>query len=144
MAVHETMVDRHRFEVTFRLEGQNKAIAFCNQVGARHVTCRPAQNARVRALALSPNLVHKPRHKKQYHGSCAAARTPTRSDRLRPAGLRGQMLRAFASTELIEVIDMTAFVREQAANVGEDSLLLPRERAYRPASQAGRLRIGLG
>lgn len=58
-------------------------------------------------------------------------------------GLRSEMLRAFATTALREVIDMTAFVREQAANVDTPHLRTPIERPYLPQGAAARRQIGL-
>lgn len=51
-------------------------------------------------------------------------------------GLRGDVLEAFAAIELLEVIDLTAFVAEQRevlASYGVSALLMPRERVYVPA-----------
>ncbi len=61
-------------------------------------------------------------------------------------GLRGPVLRAFATTELLEVIDLTEFVAEQRAVLssrGTFSVLTPRERVYVPEnpSVAARLRL---
>ena len=49
-------------------------------------------------------------------------------------GLRGQALHAFATEELLEVIDMRSFVAEQRFLAQDDSLALrtPRERVYEP------------
>lgn len=58
-------------------------------------------------------------------------------------GLRGEMLRAFATTQLLEVIDMTPFVHEQARRVGGAGLMTPSERPYLPKSAAARRQIGL-
>ncbi|MEZ5957060.1 MAG: DUF4291 domain-containing protein [Hyphomonadaceae bacterium] len=58
-------------------------------------------------------------------------------------GLRGQMLRTLATTALREVIDMTAFVHEQAALVATPSLLTPVERPYLPDSAAAKRQVGL-
>ncbi len=60
-------------------------------------------------------------------------------------GLRGETLRAFATTELREVIDVTPFVHEQArlATSAPDRLQTPSERPYVPKSAAARQRIGL-
>lgn len=57
-------------------------------------------------------------------------------------GLRGDIQRALATTELREVVDMTPFVVEQS-KAPLDSLRTPRERAYWPASEAARRQIGL-
>lgn len=51
-------------------------------------------------------------------------------------GLRGPVLERFATTELLEVIDLTAFVAEQRevlAARGVSALETPRERVYVPA-----------
>jgi Domain of unknown function (DUF4291) len=47
-------------------------------------------------------------------------------------GLRGELLRAFATTELLEVMDMSHFVAEQRAFAQDDNprLVTPRERIY--------------
>lgn len=58
-------------------------------------------------------------------------------------GLRGETLRAFATTEMMEVIDMTQFVREQALHVSSEALLTPVERPYEPLSEVARRRVGL-
>ncbi len=50
-------------------------------------------------------------------------------------GLRGNVLEAFGKRELVEVIDLTAFVNEQRSRLAADgvtSILIPRERVYRP------------
>jgi hypothetical protein len=53
-------------------------------------------------------------------------------------GLRGPVLRAFAKEELLEVIDLTAFVDEQRtlAQDGNPELRLPVERVFVPLTQA--------
>jgi hypothetical protein len=54
-------------------------------------------------------------------------------------GLRGEMLEAFGTRELVEVIDMSAFVAEQRSILsteGISELATPRERVYRPADPA--------
>jgi hypothetical protein len=61
-------------------------------------------------------------------------------------GLRGSVLEAFGKTELLEVVDMTAFVaaqRERVLNGALAQLSTPVERVYRPAeaSIARRLRL---
>jgi hypothetical protein len=58
-------------------------------------------------------------------------------------GLRGQTLRAFATTQMLEVIDMTPFVREQARRVVDGQLMTPSERPYSPKSTAARRQVGL-
>jgi hypothetical protein len=47
-------------------------------------------------------------------------------------GLRGSLLRAFATTELMEVIDMTDFVAEQRQYAEDDNprLMTPLEHVY--------------
>lgn len=47
-------------------------------------------------------------------------------------GLRESLLRAFAMTELLDVIDMTDFVAQQRAHAQDDNpqLVMPLERAY--------------
>ena len=61
-------------------------------------------------------------------------------------GLRGDALEAFGRHELVEVLDLTAFVaeqRERLATGGLSALVTPRERVYRPADPtiAARLRL---
>lgn len=54
-------------------------------------------------------------------------------------GLRGKALRAFATEELLEVIDMTPFVTEQRPNAHRDlwdRLLTPVEHVYLPNDPA--------
>ena len=61
-------------------------------------------------------------------------------------GLRGDALRAFATTELVDVIDLTAFVgvqRERLATGGVSAIETPRERVYRPAGPPLAARLGL-
>lgn len=61
-------------------------------------------------------------------------------------GLRGDVLEAFGTTELLEVIDLTAFVAEQRdvlSRDGTSKLLVPRERVYRPADPEAVLRVRL-
>ncbi|HVK79732.1 MAG TPA: DUF4291 domain-containing protein [Verrucomicrobiae bacterium] len=57
-------------------------------------------------------------------------------------GLRGDIQRALATTELREVVDMTPFVIEQS-KAPLASLRTPRERPYWPASEAARRQIAL-
>lgn len=57
-------------------------------------------------------------------------------------GLRGDIQRALATTELREVVDMTPFVLEQS-NAPLDSLRTPRERPYWPESDVARRQVGL-
>jgi hypothetical protein len=61
-------------------------------------------------------------------------------------GLRGAVLAAFGTVELVEVIDMTPFVdaqRRALASGGDASLSLPVERTYTPADRAISARLGL-
>jgi len=60
-------------------------------------------------------------------------------------GLRGDILRAYATTELREVIDMTPSVHEQARHAAASPQLLrtPVERPYWPGSVAAREAIAL-
>ncbi|VTR91294.1 Uncharacterized protein OS=Planctomyces limnophilus (strain ATCC 43296 / DSM 3776 / IFAM 1008 / 290) GN=Plim_1570 PE=4 SV=1: DUF4291 [Gemmata massiliana] len=63
-------------------------------------------------------------------------------------GLRGPVLRAFATTELLEVIDLTEFVAEQCevlSSRGTSGIFIPRERVYVPEnpSIAKRLRLAI-
>jgi hypothetical protein len=61
-------------------------------------------------------------------------------------GLRGKALEAFGKQELVEVIDLSEFVREQRAALstgGVPVLVTPRERVYRPADPAVAARLRL-
>lgn len=61
-------------------------------------------------------------------------------------GLRGPVLQAFGTTELLEVIDATPFVAEQRevlAGRGASAILTPRERVYVPADPAIAARLRL-
>ena len=58
-------------------------------------------------------------------------------------GLRNRMLRAFASEEIREIIDMTAFVHEQAGHARTALLRMPAERPYMPEKTAALRQIGL-
>ena len=61
-------------------------------------------------------------------------------------GLRGETLRAFGVPELLQVIDMTAFVakqRERLQSEGIAALDTPAERIYMPATAAISGRLGL-
>lgn len=53
-------------------------------------------------------------------------------------GLRGESLRRLATTDLVEVIDLTAFVAEQRRRLESRSeeLVVPIERVYRPSDPA--------
>ena len=60
-------------------------------------------------------------------------------------GLRGSVLEAFGTRELLEVIDLSEFVTEQrgALSRGISALLTPRERVYLPADPAIAVRLRL-
>ena len=61
-------------------------------------------------------------------------------------GLRGEVLEAFGRRELMEVIDISAFVAEQRAALvsgGVSALFTPRERVSRPADPAVAARLRL-
>jgi hypothetical protein len=61
-------------------------------------------------------------------------------------GLRGDILEAFGRHELLEVIDMSAFVAEQRAvlALGDlNALMLPAEQVYRLENEAVARRLGL-
>ncbi len=61
-------------------------------------------------------------------------------------GLRGEVLEVFGRRELMEVIDLSAFVAEQVSALssgGPSALFTPRERVYRPADPATAMRLGL-
>jgi hypothetical protein len=60
-------------------------------------------------------------------------------------GLRGSVLEAFGTRELLEVIDLSEFVTEQrgALSRGVSALLTPRERVYLPADPVIAVRLRL-
>jgi hypothetical protein len=61
-------------------------------------------------------------------------------------GLRGGALRAFGTTELLEVIDMSEFVQLQRARLegaGISELTTPSEAVYAPSDAGTRVRLGL-
>ena len=61
-------------------------------------------------------------------------------------GLRGDVLRAFATREVLEVIDMSALVGAQRRHANRDGwqhLQTPVEQVYRPASAATATNVGL-
>ena len=62
-------------------------------------------------------------------------------------GLRGRTLLQYATEWVVEIEEITGFVREQAAFAGSTELrkdlLVPRVEAYRPASDEVNARIGL-
>lgn len=59
----------------------------------------------------------------------SGAKLPRRAIQL---GLRGKLLRAFATTELMEVIDMTGFIAKQRVHAQDDNpqLMTPIEHVY--------------
>lgn len=62
-------------------------------------------------------------------------------------GLRGDVLAAYGTRELLEVIDLSAFVAEQRENLRDLArLMCPRERVYRPSNSevTERLRLDNG
>ncbi|PTT79301.1 hypothetical protein DBR42_21620, partial [Pelomonas sp. HMWF004] len=65
----------------------------------------------------------------------SGAKLPRRAIQL---GLRGSLLRAFATTELMEVIDMTDFVSEQRSCAQDDNpqLVTPLEHVYQRPQHA--------
>jgi hypothetical protein len=61
-------------------------------------------------------------------------------------GLRGQSLKDFAKSEVLEIIDISAFVAEQRENTTHQrlqELLTPVEHVYDPDNQVIRVRLGL-
>jgi len=61
-------------------------------------------------------------------------------------GLRGEMLERFGRRDLLEVIDLSAFVAEQRSRLssgGIAALVTPRERVYQPADGTVIARLGL-
>jgi hypothetical protein len=61
-------------------------------------------------------------------------------------GLRGEALEAFGQRELVEVLDVSAFVaeqRERLSSGGVSALVMPREQVYRPADRAVAVRLRL-
>lgn len=70
----------------------------------------------------------------------------TLSRRAIQLGLRGETLAAFARPELLEIIDLTAFVAEQRERLGDQGVRLletPREAVFLPSDAALRSRLGL-
>jgi hypothetical protein len=67
--------------------------------------------------------------------SPSGARLPRKAIQL---GLRGRILTAFATSEIVEVIDLTAFVQSQRANAESEicALRTPTERIYVPSAAA--------
>jgi len=60
--------------------------------------------------------------------------------------LRGETLRAYATSELQQVIDMTPFIAQQRSNAPREhwaSLLTPVEHVYRPTDPSIGETIGL-
>ncbi len=82
---------------------------------------------------------------------CSGTRTTTPpgrslSRRAIQLGLRGQVLEAYGQRELLEVIDLSAFVAEQRDRLraeGTAALEIPRELVYVPADPAVAARVGL-
>jgi hypothetical protein len=61
-------------------------------------------------------------------------------------GLRGRMLQAYARSESLEIIDMTAFVAEQRAHAGRDGwsyLRTPLETVYEASDMTAAENVGL-
>ena len=59
-------------------------------------------------------------------------------------GLRGSVLRDFATTELVEVIDLTTFVSDQRNHIcNKDKLETPTEHVYLPATAEARAAVDL-
>lgn len=73
----------------------------------------------------------------------SGARLPRRAIQL---GLRGDMLHAYATSEIREIIDMTPFIADQRGNIRPErwgSLQTPVENAYTPADPSVAQSIGL-
>jgi hypothetical protein len=71
------------------------------------------------------------------------AKLPRRATQL---GLRGEALEAFGRRELVEVLDLSAFVAGQRAALGGGgtaAVVTPRERVYTPADPAVARRLRL-
>jgi uncharacterized protein DUF4291 len=61
-------------------------------------------------------------------------------------GLRGSALRAFGTTEILEIIDMSGFVaaqRDRLKGEGIDALITPAEAVFLPSDPTTRHRLGL-
>lgn len=60
-------------------------------------------------------------------------------------GLRGDILKRYATEECLEIVDMTPFVIEQRENLGDDfiNLVLPKETTYLPKDEKAIVNIGL-
>ncbi|XP_005113586.3 uncharacterized protein LOC101863164 [Aplysia californica] len=71
---------------------------------------------------------------------------PAASRRAIQLGLKGQILKEFSETSILNIMDITEQVREQRRVLdtqGEDAIVSPRERIYLPASQDTARQIGL-
>lgn len=74
--------------------------------------------------------------------SPSGAKLPRRAIQL---GLRGRMLEEFATSEMLEVVDLSAFVQSQRANVAASSisaLRTPTESVYLPAAGSADTQCG--
>jgi hypothetical protein len=58
-------------------------------------------------------------------------------------GLRGAALEAYGRREIVEITDMSEFVREQRERIRSEDLLTPIESVYRPADLQTAAHIGL-
>jgi hypothetical protein len=58
-------------------------------------------------------------------------------------GLRGDVLRRYATEWIVNIEDVSAFVAEQRANVSTERLVTPRERVYPVADPEVRRRLGI-
>jgi len=60
-------------------------------------------------------------------------------------GLRGEILKRYGAEEVVQIEDISEFVREQRERLDSslESLEIPRERVYYPASEAARRQVGL-
>lgn len=60
-------------------------------------------------------------------------------------GLRGDILKRYATEECLEIVDMTPFVNEQRENLGDDfaNLWLPKETIYLPNDERAIQAVGL-
>lgn len=60
-------------------------------------------------------------------------------------GLRGEMLKRYATDECLEIVDMTPFVKEQRENLGDNfaNLVLPKETIYLPNDELAIQAVGL-
>lgn len=58
-------------------------------------------------------------------------------------GLRGEVLRRYGREWIVEIVDVSGFVAEQRAKVGQSALITPREEVYPITDEATRRTLGM-